>query len=251
MPYTTNHGVRIHYQVEGEGPPLVLQHGFTDSLETWYELGYVETLQHEYRLILVDARGHGHSDKPHTPAAYDMALRAGDVVTVLDAVHVPQAHFMGYSMGGRIGFALATYAPARFLSFIIGGSSPYQIPHTPADPMLHMLQKGPEAIVWEAPLPPGLKARLLTNDIEALIASWTQVRESRGGEAVLTTMTMPCFLYAGEADASYARVKECVKHMPNVTACFLPGLNHTETFFRSNLVLPHVTRFLHAVREKV
>jgi pimeloyl-ACP methyl ester carboxylesterase len=251
MPYTTNHGVRIHYQVEGEGPPLVLQHGFTDSLETWYELGYVEPLQHEYRLILVDARGHGHSDKPHTPAAYDMALRAGDVVSVLDAVHVPQAHFMGYSMGGRIGFALATYAPARFLSFIIGGSSPYQIPHTQAAPMLHMLQKGPAAIVWEAPLPPGLKARLLTNDIEALIASWTQVRESPSGEAVLATMTMPCFLYAGEADASYARVKECVKHMPNVTSFFLPGLNHTETFFRSALVLPHVMRFLHAVREQV
>jgi hypothetical protein len=114
-----------------------------------------------------------------------------------------------------------------------------------------MLQKGPEAIVWEAPLPPGLKARLLTSDIEALMACWPHVLESPASEAALAMMTMPCFLYAGEADASYARIKECVKHMPNVTCCFLPGLNHTETFFRRDLVVPHVTRFLHAVREKV
>jgi pimeloyl-ACP methyl ester carboxylesterase len=45
MPYAVNEGVRIHYQIEGEGEPLVLQHGFTDSLETWYELGYVEALK--------------------------------------------------------------------------------------------------------------------------------------------------------------------------------------------------------------
>jgi hypothetical protein len=38
MPYADNHGVHVHYEVEGEGPPLVLQHGFTDSLRTWYEL---------------------------------------------------------------------------------------------------------------------------------------------------------------------------------------------------------------------
>ena len=83
MPYTTHQGVRLHYQVEGEGPPLVLQHGFTDSLQTWYELGYVEALQRDYRLILVDARGHGHSDKPHDPDAYAMAVIVGDIVAVL------------------------------------------------------------------------------------------------------------------------------------------------------------------------
>ena len=37
MPYANNHGIRLHYQVEGEGPPLVLQHGFSDSLESWWE----------------------------------------------------------------------------------------------------------------------------------------------------------------------------------------------------------------------
>ena len=58
MPFANNQGVRIHYEVEGKGPPLVLQHGFSDSLQTWYELGYVDGLKSDYRLILLDARGH-------------------------------------------------------------------------------------------------------------------------------------------------------------------------------------------------
>jgi pimeloyl-ACP methyl ester carboxylesterase len=51
MPYVNNGSVRIHYQVEGEGPALVLQHGFTESLVDWYEAGYVEALEPHYRLI--------------------------------------------------------------------------------------------------------------------------------------------------------------------------------------------------------
>ena len=63
MPYVNNHGVNIHYQVDGEGPDLVLLHGFTGTLESWRWTGYVEQLHDDFRLILVDARGHGDSDK--------------------------------------------------------------------------------------------------------------------------------------------------------------------------------------------
>ena len=59
MRYADNGSVQIHYQVEGEGPALVLQHGFTESVVDWYETGYVEALKPDYRLILIDARGHG------------------------------------------------------------------------------------------------------------------------------------------------------------------------------------------------
>lgn len=133
MPYINNQGVRIHYQVEGEGPPLVLQHGFTDSLESWYEFGYVPALKHDYRLILLDARGHGGSEKPHEPAAYHAKLHVADILAVLDDLHIPTAHFYGYSTGGRIGFASAQYAPARSSAFILGGSQPSARPQTQAE----------------------------------------------------------------------------------------------------------------------
>jgi hypothetical protein len=60
-------------------------------------------------------------------------------------------------------------------------------------------------------------------------------------------MTMPCLLYAGEADGRYSGIKACIAHMPNTTFVSLPGLNHVETLFRSDLVLPHITQFLATV----
>ena len=133
MPYVSNQGVRIHYHVEGHGPTLVLQHGQSDNLRAWYDAGYVDTLRDEYQLVLVDARGHGASDKPHDPEAYNIARNAEDIVAVLDALGIEKAHFWGHSMGGRIGFGIAKYTPERFHSLIIGSMSPYKRPKAERD----------------------------------------------------------------------------------------------------------------------
>ena len=114
MPYANNQGVLIHYQVTGDGSPLVLQHGFNASMEDWYEFGYVEKLNQEHRLILVDARGHGASDKPHESEAYELKRLVSDIVVVLDDLQVIKAHYLGYSMGGWIGFGMAKYALATW-----------------------------------------------------------------------------------------------------------------------------------------
>ncbi len=79
MSYTSNDGVKIHYEIESGGPVLVLQHGFTQSLEHWAECGYVAPLQQKYRMILIDARGHGGSDKPHDETSYTLDRLVADV----------------------------------------------------------------------------------------------------------------------------------------------------------------------------
>jgi pimeloyl-ACP methyl ester carboxylesterase len=198
---------------------------------------------------VVDARGHGVSDKPHDPTAYTHSLLVTDLIAVLDDLTIPTAHFLGYSMGGRIGFAIAKYAPERFSSLLIGGAHPYQRNQEQLDARLQLVTQGPESIValWEEAVSPALKARLLANDGEALAASWIGRMGGPGLEEVLPTMHMPCLLFVGEADDAYAGVKECVKHMPNVTFVSLPGLKHAETFFRSDLVLPQVMKFLASV----
>ena len=157
MPYTTHQGIRIHYRLEGAGPPLILQHGFTDSLESWYEMGSVEALKNDYRRIVVDARGHGASDKPHDPTASAPTLHVADLIAVLADLTMPTAHFLGYSMlGGRLGFTLAKYASARFSSLLIGGAHPYQFNRERFDARLQMLKQGPESIVafWGKPSHP-------------------------------------------------------------------------------------------------
>ncbi len=125
MPFADNRGVRIHYQTVGKGRPVVLHHGTGGSGPDWVDFGYVEALRNNYQLILVDARGHGSSDKPHEPAAYDLSLRASDVVSVLDDLDLPKADYFGYSLGGWTGFGLAKHAPARFNSFVLGGAHPF------------------------------------------------------------------------------------------------------------------------------
>jgi len=248
MPFAINQGVRIHYEVEGKGPPLVLQHGFSDSVQTWYDLGYVDALKLDYRLILVDARGHGASDKPHEPEAYKPECNAADVVSVLTDLGISRAHFFGYSMGAWIAFAMAQYAPEHVHSLVIGGGNPN--PPAMPDPFLKALrQHGVEAIpaLWGVPLQSSLKARLLTNDAQALIAYRIQRLAGPGFSEVLPTMTMPCLVFAGEADPVYPANKEFVARMPNATFFSLPGLGHADTFFHSDLVLPPVRQFLRTI----
>ncbi|HET9017573.1 MAG TPA: alpha/beta hydrolase, partial [Thermomicrobiaceae bacterium] len=125
MPFADNDGIRIHYQIEGSGPPLVLHTGFGGRLEAYYRNGFVDALKGNYQLILLDPRGQGRSDKPHDPTAYTLRKRVADVLAVLDDVGVPRSHFYGYSMGARIGFGLGLYAQDRFASLILGGMNAY------------------------------------------------------------------------------------------------------------------------------
>src|SRR4051794_27173214 len=106
MPSVTNDGVRLRYEVVGSGPPLLLHPGIASCAEDWEGDGYVAALRDRYRLVLLDPRGQGQSDKPRDPAAYTLAHRVADILAVLDAAGVDRAHVWGYSMGSWIGFAL-------------------------------------------------------------------------------------------------------------------------------------------------
>ena len=250
MPYVDNSDVRIHYHVEGNGPPLVLQHGLTSSLKNWYAYGFVEELQKDYRLIMVDARGHGRSDKPHDPKQYDLKLRVNDVLAVMDDLGVDKAHYMGYSMGGRIGFGIVMHALNRFHSLVIGGMSP-----NPADSdvqpqdRIELLRQGmahyvADAEAKEGPIEAGRKERLLDNDPEALIAATTAPRGTEGLEELLPSLNLPCLLYCGEADGFFPGATEASRVIPDAVFASFPGLNHGQTSRAAELVLPHVTNFL-------
>jgi pimeloyl-ACP methyl ester carboxylesterase len=245
MPHATNQGVRIHYRVEGEGPALVLQHGFTWNMDGWARHGYVDALRPHHRLILVDARGHGASDKPHEASAYELSLHVRDIVAVLDALDVPAAHFWGYSMGGWIGFGLAKYAPERARGLILGGAHPYgrSLPSRldASDPKAFLKGMLSGFGVDFDTLPADKQAEFLDNDFLALAAA-PGARPSL--QDVLPTMRMACFLYCGELDGTIADTQRCAKEIPHSTFVSFPNLNHPETFYRADVVLPAVMTFL-------
>ncbi len=120
----SNDGVKIHYEVEGDGPPLLLQHGFSGSLLGWRDAGYVDALRSSYRLMLVDGRGHGQSDKPHDVESYAPQRRVDDVLAVLNAEGVERSSYWGYSMGGRMGYGMLSLAADRLNAAVIGGMHP-------------------------------------------------------------------------------------------------------------------------------
>ena len=257
MPYVDNSGVKIHYHVEGDGPPLVLQHGLTNSLKTWYAYGFVEELQKDYRLILVDARGHGRSDKPHDPKDYDLKLRVSDILAVMDDSGVDKAHYMGYSMGGRIGFGLVMHALDRFHSLIIGGmGADTANTDTPPQDRIGLLRQGMASYVAnteanEGPMESGRRERLLENDPEALIAATLAPRGTDGVEGLLPGLDIPCLLYCGDADGFYHGSKEAAEAIPGAEFVPLPGLDHGQVSRAGEMVLPHVTRFLKRAAMKV
>jgi pimeloyl-ACP methyl ester carboxylesterase len=255
VPYASNGGIQIHYQVTGAGPPLVLQHGFMGSLDDWDELDYVAPLSAQYRLILIDARGHGGSDKPHDEASYSFERRVADVTSVLDAVQVERAHFWGYSMGGYIGFSMAKYAPHRVHGLVIGGAAPYarDMEQTRVAIRGVLAAGGGDATVavFEAaagPLPEGLKDRLRKADVQAFLAA--AIDRPAADDALSTmTMTMPCCLYAGEADPLFEAARLASEQIPNAQVFSLPGLSHWRAFEERSVVLPRIIEFLEGADE--
>ena len=257
MPYVDNAGVKIHYHVEGDGPPLVMQHGVTNSLESWYAYGFVEGLKQDYRLIMVDARGHGRSDKPHDPKEYELKLRVSDILAVMDDQGVDKAHYVGYSMGARIGFGLIMHGLDRFHSLVLGGmGADTANTDTPPEDRINLLRQGIAAYVAnaeanEGPMEAGRKERLLENDPEALIAATLAPRGTDGVEELLPSLDLPCLLYCGDADGFYPGSKASAEAIPGAVFVSLPGLNHGQASRSGEMVLPHVTDVLKVAAMKV
>jgi pimeloyl-ACP methyl ester carboxylesterase len=114
-------GVRIRYIEQGSGDAVVLIHGNGGSLQGWIDSGVLPALAENYRVIALDARGHGKSGKPHEARAYGREMGL-DVVRLLDHLNLRRAHIVGYSMGASITATLLTTHPDRFLTATLGGA---------------------------------------------------------------------------------------------------------------------------------
>jgi pimeloyl-ACP methyl ester carboxylesterase len=122
MPFLkSGDGLKVHYEVEGTGPEVVMVHGFESSIEgNWRNPGMTGALKGENRCIMIDCRGHGESDKPYDPEMYG-AKMLGDVIDLMDHLGIEKANILGYSMGSNISLNMALSHPERLKSVILGG----------------------------------------------------------------------------------------------------------------------------------
>lgn len=114
-------GVKIHYLDRGEGEPVLLIHGYSANARlNWGVSGVTPLLSAKYRVVAIDNRGHGESDKPERVEDYGVNM-VEDAVRLLDHLKIEKAHVAGYSMGGMITLKLLTLHPERVKSAVIGG----------------------------------------------------------------------------------------------------------------------------------
>src|SRR5215469_15373773 len=122
MPKINRDGVNIHYEVHGDGPPLILTHGYSSTSAMWK--GQVEALSKQHKLILWDMRGHGASDYPADGALYSEALTVGDIAALLDVAGASKAIVGGLSLGGYMSLAFYRAHPERVSALLIIDTGP-------------------------------------------------------------------------------------------------------------------------------
>ena len=254
MPYATNpiDHVRTFFEDSGGGgQPVLVYPGFSDPLEHAKVSPLAQALQKDFRLIFADHRGQGRSDKPHDVASYALTTRVADAIAVLDSLGIERAHYIGLSLGTRLGFAIGEHAPERVSSLVLCGNQPYEWPD---GPMLRAVSeavaagraRGMVALVetWESSIgerfPEPGRTWMLENDPLALDA---MLRSSLAEGALsqdLTKWKVPCLIYAGAEDEMHENAARAAAEIPGAVFVSLPGHTHFSAERVADELLPHV-----------
>lgn len=114
--------IHMNVRIEGNGPPLLLLHGFTGALNNW-ESFFPSWIRY-FKVIAVDLIGHGKTDAPAEPDRYSMEHTVKDLAALLDKLGVERVNVLGYSMGGRLALAFACSYPEKVGRLMLESSSP-------------------------------------------------------------------------------------------------------------------------------
>jgi len=221
-------GVRLHYEIHGpdNGAPIVLVHGFaSDYRLNWVGSRWQETLTtNGFRVIGLDCRGHGQSDKPHDEAAYTVDVMTEDVVRLLDRVDIAEAAYLGYSMGARIGLEVVMDYPERITRAVLGGvGAGGAIEH--ADEIAHAFRIGePTSDPITQTFYRFASARP-ANDLIALAACISGLRPERH-PARLGRIRTPILVAVGERDDIARGAPELIEEIPSARLYTIPNRDH-------------------------
>lgn len=223
-------GVMVHYETFGEGKPIVLVHGFAANLKVnWVATNWVETLQPVRRVIALDCRGHGESDKPHNPEAYGGENMSGDVLRLMDHLHVAEADLFGYSMGAGIAAYLLAHHRDRFTSVVMGGiGNIFQATRGEGAQVIAdaLLAEDPATIT--NPVAAAFRAFAELNpdnDLRALAACARRARQPMD-PADFAGVDIPVLIVDGEDDVLATNPEELAAAIPGARLVMIPNRDH-------------------------
>jgi 2-succinyl-6-hydroxy-2,4-cyclohexadiene-1-carboxylate synthase len=250
MPRERVNGIDIHFEQQGSGPPLLMLHGFTGSIQAWQ--GIPEQLDDRFHVIAVDMIGHGQTSAPEDPDRYRIEYAVEDLLALLDRLDVEKTLLLGYSMGGRVAQHLVLSAPERFSALILENTAPgidgpgeQAVRRASDERQAQMIEKrGLERFIrhWESiplfesqkSLPDHVRARQrelrlsqnpigLANSLRGMGAGSMKPVGDR-----LNEFTMPVLYLAGEYDTKYRQIgKQMTARMPCAEYVEISGAGHS------------------------
>lgn len=223
-------GLNIAYESSGEGDPVLLIHGFASSrAQNWRATTWYKALNEAgYRVIAMDCRGHGDSDKPHDSSFYDYGRMAGDAIAVLAAVGVESAYTIGYSMGGHIGIELLLSRPQAIRKLVVAGVGERYLRgqfEMRFEIAKAILEPDPERIA--DPIAKGFRvfAGQPGKDREALAACMRGDRKAHTQEE-LGQVVRPVLVVCGENDSTSGAPGPLAATFREARAVLIPGRDH-------------------------
>ncbi|MCH8958734.1 MAG: alpha/beta fold hydrolase [Proteobacteria bacterium] len=228
MPVVRTGSYLLHYEINGDGEPLLLLHGLGSSALDWQ--AQVPVFSSAYQVITPDLVGFGRSDKltqPHSIVEY-----ANDMFKLLDDLGIDRCHVLGYSMGGAVAFQMGTAMPRRVRSLIILNSLPSFVLDTVAKRLEYYLRLLIVRLFGMKPLARLVTKRLLPQEKHRVVAgkmagryarndrkSYVEALKALVGWSIvdrLGVLVMPVLMIS--ADQDYTPVEEkrkYLEHMPN------------------------------------
>lgn len=231
MPQFQHDGLNIAYFDDGEagGEPILLIHGFASNKSVnWIGPGWVKTLGDAgYRVLALDNRGHGESDKPHDRDAYWPELMAADALALLSHLDIDTAHVMGYSMGARISAFLSLAAPERARSVVLGGLGIGMVEGLGGWEGIAEALRAPslEDVTGQRPRMFRAFADQTGSDRLALAACIETSRKKMTPEQA-GAITAPALIAVGTKDDIAGSPRELANLMPNAGVVDIPGRDH-------------------------
>src|SRR5712692_2290822 len=253
---TAPDGVRLQYEVEGSGPPLVLHIGAGADADLWRAAGYVEPQSRAYTCILFDHRGHGKSDHPTGVAANHLDRYADDLAALVKHLGHSSVSFFGWSNGLAIGLKAADQHPDLFDALVLFGTmarraTAEQLAESTKQRLAAMREKGWRYLLDEMvasekfPVPQWFLDRMLATDTGPWFA-YTEARPLWNWSPwdALPKVSAPTLILAGELEDPDDVMREVAAKMPDATRIRIPDREHINAFLYSEFVVPHVMDFL-------